>query len=104
VDWDAIVTLYEALAQLTGSPVAHLNVAAATARRDGAAQGLSALGALVERFPALQSYQPYWALRADLCAKLGRAEDARAAYDEAIARERDAAVIRFLSERRAALG
>jgi RNA polymerase sigma-70 factor (ECF subfamily) len=103
-DWDAIVTLYEALAQLTGSPVAHLNVAASTAQRDGAEKGLGALSALVERFPALQSYQPYWALRADLCAKLGRAEDARAAYDEAIARERDAAVIRFLSERRARLG
>ena len=51
----------------------------------------------------LNSYQPYWALRADLLAKLSRTEEARAAYDEAIARERDAAVIRFLSERRAAL-
>jgi predicted RNA polymerase sigma factor len=42
-------------------------------------------------------------LRADLLVQLGRAAEARAAYDEAIARERDGAVIRFLSERRAAL-
>lgn len=102
-DWDAIALLYDALAQLTGSPVAHLNAIAAGARRDGAETGLKALGAVVERFPALQSYQPYWALRADLCARCNRSEDARAAYDEAIARERDAAVIRFLSERRAKL-
>ena len=54
--------------------------------------------------PMLNSYQPYWALRADLLARLGRVEAARAAYDEAIARERDGAVIRFLSERRAGLG
>lgn len=101
-DWDAIVLLYTALAELTGSPVARLNAAAAIARRDGAAAGLAALDALDA--PMLKSYQPYWALRADLLARLGRAEAARAAYDEAIARERDGAVIRFLGERRATLG
>jgi RNA polymerase sigma-70 factor (ECF subfamily) len=52
---------------------------------------------------SLRSYQPYWALRADLLAKLDRAEEALAAYDEAIARERDPAVIVFLSERRSAV-
>lgn len=101
-DWDAIVLLYTALAELTGSPVARLNAAAAIAQRDGAAAGLAALDALDA--PMLNSYQPYWALRADLLARLGRVEAARAAYDEAIARERDGAVIRFLSERRAGLG
>jgi predicted RNA polymerase sigma factor len=49
----------------------------------------------------LRSYQPYWALNADLLAQVGRGEAARAAYDEAMARERDVAVIKFLSERRA---
>lgn len=101
-DWDAIVLLYEALAQLAPSPVVRLNQVAALARRDGPAVGLAALDAL--EAPALKSYQPYWALRADVLARLDRAEEARAAYDEAIARERDAAVIRFLSERRGALG
>ncbi len=102
-DWDAIILLYQALCGLTGSPVARLNAAAAIAARDGAEAGLAAAEAARESFPSLNAYQPYWALKADLCAKLGHGEAARAAYDEAIARERDAAVIRFLSERRAAL-
>jgi len=102
-DWTAIVLLYEALAVVTGSPIAHLNAVAALAQRDGAATASPALDALAEDFPSLRSYQPYWALRADLCARLGRIEESRTAYDEAIARERDGAVIRFLSERRAAL-
>jgi RNA polymerase sigma-70 factor, ECF subfamily len=100
-DWAAIVLLYAALAQFAPSPVVHLNRAAALARRDGPGVGLAALDGL--EAAVLKSYQPYWALRADLLTKLGHAGDARAAYDEAIARERDAAVIRFLSERRAAL-
>lgn len=98
-DWDAIVTLYDALAALTASPVIGVNRAAALARRDGAEAGLVALEAIGAA--SLKSYQPYWALRADLLSRLGRADEARGAYDEAIARERDAAVIRFLSERRA---
>lgn len=100
-DWDAIILLYDALAKFAPSPVVRLNQIAALERRNGAAVGLSALDALDA--PALRSYQPYWALRADLLAKLDRADEARAAYDEAIARERDPAVIRFLNERRAAL-
>ncbi len=102
-DWLAIVLLYEALANLTGSPIAHLNAAAAIARRDDARNGLIALTRVVERFPGLQDYQPYWALRADLCAKLGRREDAHAAYDEAIARESDPAVRAFLEQRQTRL-
>ena len=100
-DWKAIVLLYEALAQIAPSPIVELNRAAALSRRDGAAQALAALDAI--EAPALKSYQPYWALRADLLARLDRPAEARAAYDEAIARERDTAVIRFLSERRSAL-
>lgn len=97
-DWDAIVTLYDGLAALTASPVIRLNRAAAIAHQSGAAPGFAELEALDA---ALKSYQPYWALRADLLARLECREEARAAYDEAIARERDVAVIRFLSERRA---
>jgi RNA polymerase sigma-70 factor, ECF subfamily len=101
VDWTAIVVLYDGLAALVATPVVRLNRAAAIARRDGAAAGLAALDAIEPA--SLLSYQPYWALRADLFAKLERADDAREAYDQAIARERDGAVIRFLSERRSAL-
>jgi RNA polymerase sigma-70 factor (ECF subfamily) len=100
-DWSAIVVLYEALSHIAPSPIVRLNHAAALARRDGAAAGLTALEAL--EAPVLKSYQPYWALRADLLTRLGRVEEACAAFDEAIARERDAAVVRFLSDRRAAL-
>jgi RNA polymerase sigma-70 factor (ECF subfamily) len=102
-DWPAIAMLYEALANLTGSPVAHLNAAAAIARRDNAQAGLRALSTVIERFPSLQEYQPYWALRADVCAKLGRRDDAHAAYDEAIARENDPAVRAFLEGRQTRL-
>jgi len=99
-DWDAIVLLYGALSELTGSPVARLNAAAAIARRDGPEAGLAAAEDLAANFGVLLDYQPYWVLRADLCARLGRAEAACAAYDEAIIRESDAAVIAFLKVRR----
>ncbi|HYD87604.1 MAG TPA: DUF6596 domain-containing protein [Vitreimonas sp.] len=99
-DWDAIILLYQALSELTGSPVARLNAAAALARRDGAEGGLAAIEAAAGEHPVLKTYQPYWALMADLCARLGRREAACAAYEEAIARERDRAVIAFLERRR----
>lgn len=101
-DWSAIVLLYEGLASLTGSPVAYLNHAAALARRDGAMAGLAALEGDAA-LATLQAYQPYWALRADLLARLGRCEEAHAAYAQAIALERDAAVAAFLSQRQADL-
>ena len=99
-DWDAIVLLYGALSELTGSPVARLNAAAAVARRDGPERGLAAAEDVAQRHPIMNDYQPYWALKADLCARLGRTEAARAAYDEAILREDDRAVVAFLEARR----
>jgi RNA polymerase sigma-70 factor (ECF subfamily) len=99
-DWDAIVVLYAALSELTGSPVARLNAAAAVARRDGPEKGLEAAEDVARLHPLLNEYQPYWALKADLCARLGRVEAARVAFDEAIARESDRAVIAFLEARR----
>lgn len=99
-DWDAIVLLYSALSEITGSPVAKLNAAAAIARRDGPERGLAAAEDVARLNPILNDYQPYWALRADLCARLNRHEAARVAYDEAIAREQDPAVRRFLLQRR----
>ncbi|MEZ5972139.1 MAG: DUF6596 domain-containing protein [Hyphomonadaceae bacterium] len=102
-DWDAIVLLYAALSELTGSPVARLNAAAAIARRDGPERGLAAAEDVARLNPALNDYQPYWALRADLCARLGRVEAARVAYDEAIERADDHALVGFLKQRRDAL-
>lgn len=103
-DWDAIILLYGVFSELTGSPVARLNAAAAMARRDGPERGLAAADELARQHPQLRRYQPYWALRADLCARLGRADQARAAYEEAIAREDDPSVRAFLKQRAAALG
>ncbi|MCX7357642.1 MAG: RNA polymerase subunit sigma-70 [Alphaproteobacteria bacterium] len=102
-DWDAIILLYAALSELTGSPVARLNAAAAIARRDGPDVGLAAAEDLARVNPMLNDYQPYWALKADLCARLDRVEAARAAYDEAIAREADPVVRNFLQQRRASV-
>ena len=102
-DWDAIVLLYTAISELTGSPVARLNAAAAIARRDGPQQGMAAAEDVARQFPLLNDYQPYWALKADLGARLGRVVAARAAYDEAIARVSDRAVVAFLEARRDSL-
>jgi len=104
IDWETIAGLYEQLAYVTGSPVAALNAIAARARVGDVGDALAALDALERASPGLRSYQPTWALRADLCARAGRVGEARAAYDEAIARERDGAVIGFLSGKRATLG
>ena len=100
VDWNAVVMLYDALLAETGSAVVALNRAAALARRDGPRAGLEAIAALAAR---LSEYQPYWALKAALHAEAGEKLAATAAYDEAIARERDPAVIGFLAQKKAAL-
>jgi RNA polymerase sigma-70 factor (ECF subfamily) len=102
-DWPAIQVLYGALAELTGSPVAKLNHIAALSRTAGPDRGLGALDAVAAEHPPLLNYQPFWALKADLCVRAGKAEDAKAAFAEAIARETDPAVIAFLENRRANL-
>jgi RNA polymerase sigma-70 factor, ECF subfamily len=102
VDWPAIVSLYDALCALTGSPVVAINRAVALAETEGAAAGLSALNAFADD-PRLQQHQPYWAARADLLARLGKRAEAEAAYDQAIGLESDPAVRRFLQQRKARL-
>ena len=102
-DWPAIRQLYDALAVLSGSPVASINRAVAIAEIDGAQAGLSALDGLASD-GRLAEYQPYFAARAVLLARLERAAEAAEAYDRAIGLERDPAVRRFLQERRRALG
>lgn len=102
VDWPAIVTLYDALCGLTGSPVAAINRAVALAEMKGAAAGLAALEA-VAADERLAEYQPYWAARAALLARTGERDAAQEAYDQAIGLEADPAVRRFLQRRRAAV-
>jgi RNA polymerase sigma-70 factor (ECF subfamily) len=98
-DWPAIVSLYDALCAMTGSPVAAINRAIAVAEAQGAAQGLAALPA-AEPGSRLALYQPYWAARAELLSRLGETVAAEEAYDQAIGLEADPAVRRFLQKRR----
>ena len=98
----AIVQLYDALLALTGSPVVAINRAVAIAETRGAADGLAALDAIGDD-ARLADYQPFWAARAGLLALARDTAEADAAYARAIGLEADAAVRRFLQERRAAL-
>lgn len=101
-DWVAIRGLYDALFSIVGSPVVAINRAVALAETEGAVAGLAALYVLGDD-KRLNEYQPYWAARAGLLARLGRVPQASEAYDRAIGLERDAAVRRFLQGKRAML-
>jgi len=102
VDWPAIERLYDALCELTGSPVAALNRAIALAETQTAAAGLAAVDALAGD-ARMADYQPYWAARAELLARCGARDAARQAYAQAIGLEREPAVRRYLQLRAAAL-
>jgi RNA polymerase sigma-70 factor (ECF subfamily) len=101
-DWRAILELYDGLLALTHSLVAAVNRAVALGETAGPAAGLAALDELA-RDQRLAAYQPYWAARADLLGRLGRRASADAAYAQAILLEPDAAVRRFLEQRRATI-
>jgi predicted RNA polymerase sigma factor len=98
VSWAAVVTLYDALTQLTSSPVAFINRALAVAELEGPHAGLAALEtAGVDQ--RVESYQPYWAARANLLGRTGSPEAARHAYQLAIGLESDPAVREYLLRR-----
>jgi RNA polymerase sigma-70 factor (ECF subfamily) len=102
IDWLSIERLYDALCELTASPVAALNRAVALAETQGPAAGLATLDALASD-ARLAQYQPYWAARAELLARGGAADAAQQAYAQAIGLEREPAVRRYLQQRAAAL-
>jgi RNA polymerase sigma-70 factor (ECF subfamily) len=101
-DWLAIVMLYDGLLALTASPVVAVNRAVALAEVQGAAAGLMALDAIGED-KRIAEYQPYWAARAALLARLGDREGADNAYALAIGLESDPVLRDFLQRQRAAL-
>jgi RNA polymerase sigma-70 factor (ECF subfamily) len=78
-DWSQIAALYGRLAALTGSPVVELNRAVALAEAGDPGAALS----LVEGLE-LDGYHYLHATRAELLRRLGRDEDARAAYERAL--------------------
>jgi RNA polymerase sigma-70 factor (ECF subfamily) len=101
-DWQAIVQLYDALAEITGSPVVAINRAVALAELRGPLTGLAALDSIADS-ARLATYQPYWAARANVAAKAGDAAAADHAYERAIGLESDPAVRQFLQQQRARL-
>ncbi|RJO73312.1 sigma-70 family RNA polymerase sigma factor [Nocardia panacis] len=82
-DWRQIVGLYDELAKVWPSPVVSLNRAVALGYAEGPAPALAALDSLTEH-PQLLAYEYLPAARAHFLAQLGHADQARAAYDEAI--------------------
>ena len=99
VDWPALLHLYDGLIRLAPSLGARVGRAAVIAELGGHAAALSQLDALAADVPAAASYQPWWALRADLLTRLGRLQEARAAYGQAISLTTDPAVVVFLQRR-----
>jgi RNA polymerase sigma-70 factor (ECF subfamily) len=99
-DWSEIIGLYDALSRLDASPVIALNRAVAVAMRDGPAAGLALVEGLMG---ALEGYHLAHAVRADLCRRLGRKEEAIASYEKALALSRQGPERRFLERRIAEL-
>ena len=97
-DWAQIVGLYDVLARVEPSPVIELNRAAAVAMRDGPAAGLALIDAILARGD-LTDYHLAHSARADLCRRLGRAAEARASYERALALTRQEPERRFLERR-----
>jgi RNA polymerase sigma-70 factor, ECF subfamily len=81
-DWIRIAALYEVLVQLAPSPVVELNRAVAVGMAFGPEAGLAIVEAVADE-PALERYHLLSSVRADLLAKLGRAEEAAAEFERA---------------------
>jgi RNA polymerase sigma-70 factor (ECF subfamily) len=102
-NWAEIVGWYELLLRLEPTPVVELNRAVAVAMRDGPAAGLTLVDDLLERGD-LVDYHLAHAARADLCRRLGKVGDARAAYERALKLTQLEPERRFLQGRLTALG
>lgn len=81
-DWVRITVLYETLAQIMPSPIIELNRAVAMSMAFGAAVGLGLVDALISD-PSLEDYHLLPAVRGDMLAKLGRADEARVEFERA---------------------
>lgn len=88
-DWPRIVALYDALVQLTPSPVVALNRAVAVGMAFGPQAGLDLVDTLASE-PALANYHWLPSVRGDLLAKLGRNAEARTEFERAAGMTRNA--------------
>jgi len=98
-DWRQIVQLYDLLLEIDPSPVVALNRAVAVAEIAGPAPALALVDAL-----KLDAYHLFHAIRADLLRRLDRPDDARDAYDRAMALTQNEAERTYLRRRREMLG
>jgi RNA polymerase sigma-70 factor (ECF subfamily) len=97
-DWGQILALYDQLITIAPTPVVALNRCVAVAELRGPSEAL----AMVDQLD-LDGYHLFHSTRADLLRRLGRRDDARAAYDAAIARTANRAEQSFLRHRRDSL-
>jgi RNA polymerase sigma-70 factor, ECF subfamily len=97
-DWAQIVALYDLLLQADRSPIVELNRAVAVAMRDGFLAGLQQIDDILARGD-LADYHLAHAARADFCRRLGRIDDARASYQQALALVKQEPERRFLQKR-----
>ena len=102
-DWTEIVALYDVLTQVWPSPVVALNRAVAVGFARGADAGLAALDALSAE-PQLAGYGYLPAARADFLRRLGRPDEARQAYEEALLLTENRVEREFLGGRLRGLG
>ncbi len=96
-DWSRITALYDALTQLSPSPVIELNRAVAVSMAQGPAAALPIVDRLAAE-PTLRAYHLLPSVRGDLLVKLGRHAEARREF------ERAASLTRNLRERELLLG
>jgi RNA polymerase sigma-70 factor (ECF subfamily) len=97
-DWTQILALYDQLYAMAPTPVVALNRAVALAEVDGVESALGVVNSL-----SLDDYYLLHAVRADLLERIGHRDEARAAYDAAIALTANTAERAHLTSRRAAL-
>ncbi|HET7436727.1 MAG TPA: RNA polymerase sigma factor [Thermoanaerobaculia bacterium] len=102
-DWRQIVALYTVLWRIEPSPVIELNRAVAVAMHEGPDAGLALIDAILARGD-LATYHLTHSARADLFRRLGRTNDARAAYEQALALTHQEPERRFLEKRLRELG
>jgi RNA polymerase sigma-70 factor, ECF subfamily len=102
-NWVQVVALYNLLVRVEPSPVVELNRAVAVAMHHGAVAGLQLIDNILAQGNLLD-YHLAHAARADLCRRLGRTDEAIAAYQRALALARQEPERRFLEKRLQELG
>jgi RNA polymerase sigma-70 factor (ECF subfamily) len=101
-NWGQVVAMYDRLVLVTSSPVVEVSRAVAVAQRDGPEAGLALIDAILER-GELGGYHLAYSARADLCRRLGRTDQALAAYRRALALTEQGPERRLLQRRIAEL-